>query len=60
MDRMSPVSELMWDKLKYAAIRRLRGSSADGPKRLRTVVPFPGPLNWVELKPKLEVKEIVV
>lgn len=57
---MSPASEHMWDMLKDAAISRLRSSLADGPKTLRTVVPFPGPLNWAALKPELEVKEIVV
>ena len=42
------------------AIKRLKGSSVDGPKKLRTFVLVPGAWGWGHLQPKSVVEEIVI
>lgn len=53
--------DLSWKNVKDMAVRQLEGSCADGPKRLKAVVVFPGP-EWAWASPELEsvVEEVVV
>ena len=53
---MSRESKLPWNEVKNAATIQLQGSSADGPKKLRTVVVFPSPWN----EPESVVEEVLV
>ena len=59
-DWIRPASVLVWNEVKSVAIGQLRGSSVDGPKRLKTITPFLGLRTRVEFEPKLVVEEIVV
>ena len=53
---MSRESKLPWNEVKDASTIQLQGSSADGPKKLRTVVVFPSPWN----EPESVVEEVLV
>ena len=52
-------SDLVWNELKDGTISQLKGSLADGPKRLKIIL-FLGRWIWTDLEPKMVVKEIVM
>lgn len=47
-----PTPDLTWDELKNAAIGQLKDSSAESPKKLKTVVLIPGPWTWANSEPE--------
>ena len=50
----------MWNETKDLAIRYLKGSSADGPRKLKTVVLVSGLWDWGSFEPGFVVEETVV
>ena len=46
----------LWNEVKDVAIRRLQRSSAEGPKRLKTITVWIGD----KFEPVLEMEEIVI
>jgi len=59
-DLVSPESVPVWNEVKDAAIAQLKGSSVDGPKKLKTITPVPGLWTRNGFDPKGVVEEIVV
>ena len=45
----SLASDPVWDEVKGLAIRQLKGSLVDGPKRLKTIVLVPGTRAWANV-----------
>jgi len=60
IDWIRPVSVLVWNEVKDTAIAQLKGSSVGGPKKLKTIAPFPGLRTRAELESGFVVEEIVV
>ena len=54
------IPDSRWNEAKDLAIRQLKGSPADGPKRLKTMVLLPGMWTLGGYEPELVVEEIVV